>query len=53
MARDFEAALRRAGKAVESRYYPGAGHNGIFTDLNQRDDEVKRVVAFLRRHPGK
>jgi len=49
MARDFEAALRRAGKTVESRYYPGAGHNGIFTDPAQRADAVQRIVAFVRR----
>jgi len=49
MARDFEAALRRAGKPVEAMYYEGGGHNGIFTSPTQYDDEVKRIVAFLRR----
>jgi len=49
MARDFEAALRRAGKPVEAMYYEGSGHNGIFTSPTQYDDEVKRIVAFLRR----
>jgi len=48
-ARDFEAALRRAGKPVEAMYYEGGGHNGIFTSATQHDDEVKRMVAFLRR----
>jgi dienelactone hydrolase len=49
MARDFEAALRRVGKPVEATYYEGGGHNGIFTSSTQHDDEVKRIVAFLRR----
>ena len=50
MARDFEAALRRAGKPVEAMYYEGGGHNGIFTSSAQYRDEVQRMVAFLRRH---
>lgn len=50
MARDFETALRSAGKQVEATYYDGAGHNGIFTSLTQRDAEVQRIVAFLKRH---
>ena len=50
MAHRFEAALRRAGRPVEARYYDGAGHNGIFTSASQFDDEVKRIVAFLRHH---
>ena len=49
-ARDFEAALRRAGKPVEAKYYEGGGHNGIFVDAVQHDDEVRRMAAFLRRH---
>jgi dipeptidyl aminopeptidase/acylaminoacyl peptidase len=49
MARDFEAALRRAGKPVETMYYEGGGHNGIFTSATQRRDEVSRMVAFFRR----
>jgi dipeptidyl aminopeptidase/acylaminoacyl peptidase len=49
-ARDFEAALRRAGKPVEAKYYEGGEHNGIFTDPVQHDDEVRRMAAFLRRH---
>lgn len=52
MARQFEAALRRAGKPVEAVYYPGAGHNGIFTSPSQHDDEVQRMVAFYHRHLG-
>lgn len=50
MARDFEAALRRAGKPAETFYYEAGRHNGIFTNSTQYDDEVKRIVAFLSRH---
>ncbi|MFN2399507.1 MAG: dienelactone hydrolase family protein [Gemmatimonadaceae bacterium] len=50
MARDFEVALRRAGKRVEAKYYEGGGHNGIFTSATQYDDEVQRMTAFLKRH---
>jgi len=50
MAHRFEAALRRAGRPVDARYYDGAGHNGVFTSASQFDDEVKRIVSFLRRH---
>jgi dipeptidyl aminopeptidase/acylaminoacyl peptidase len=49
-ARDFEAALRRVGKPVEVRYYEGGQHNGIFTSSPQYADEVRRMVAFFRRH---
>src|SRR5215471_3047645 len=52
LARDFEAALRRNGKSVEASYYEGGGHNTFFTNSTQRDDEVKRMVGFLRRHLG-
>ena len=51
MARDFEAALRRAGKPVEAHYYDGARHNEIFTSETQRADAVQRIVRFLE-HPG-
>lgn len=50
MARDFESALRRAGKRVETMYYEGGGHNGIFTNAAQRRDEIRRTVAFVRRY---
>ena len=50
MARRFEAALRRAGRPVEAMYYDGAGHNGIFSNASQYDDEVKRIIAFLGHH---
>jgi dienelactone hydrolase len=48
LARDFEAALRRNGKSVEANYYKGGGHNTFFTNSTQRDDEVDRMVEFLR-----
>jgi dienelactone hydrolase len=48
-ARRFEAALKRAGKPVEAKYYDGASHNGIFSDATQFDDEVRRIAAFLTR----
>ncbi|HEX2062143.1 MAG TPA: hypothetical protein VHK90_15495, partial [Thermoanaerobaculia bacterium] len=47
-ARSFEAALRRAGKPVDVWYYDG-GHNAIFTNAVQYDDQVQRIAAFLRR----
>jgi carboxymethylenebutenolidase len=50
MARRFEAALRHANKVVEAHYYDGAGHNGLFSNPAQRDDEIRRMAAFLRRH---
>jgi dienelactone hydrolase len=50
MARDFEAALRAAGKPVEAVYYAGGRHNGIFTSSTQHRDEVQRMLAFLLRH---
>jgi carboxymethylenebutenolidase len=52
MARNFESALRRAGKSVDAKYYAGAGHSGIFASAAQRDDEVQRMVAFFHRHLG-
>jgi len=52
LARDFEAALRRNGKSVEADYYEGGGHNTFFTNSTQRDDEVKRMIGFLRRYLG-
>jgi dipeptidyl aminopeptidase/acylaminoacyl peptidase len=53
LARDFEAALRRNGKSVEANYYEGGGHNTFFTNSTQHDDEVKRMISFLRRYLGK
>ena len=50
MARDFESAVRAAGKPVEAVYYDGGRHNGIFSDPAQYRDEVQRMLAFLRRY---
>ena len=50
MARDFEAALRGAGKSVEAVYYEGGRHNDIFASSTQYRDEVERILAFLLRH---
>jgi alpha-beta hydrolase superfamily lysophospholipase len=50
LARDFETALRRHQKTVEASYYEGGDHNSFFVNPAQRDDEVKRMIAFLRRH---
>ena len=52
LARDFEVALRRNQKPVEAHYYEGSGHNTFFTDPTQYDDELKRMIEFLRRHLG-
>jgi alpha-beta hydrolase superfamily lysophospholipase len=53
LARDFETALRRHQKTVEASYYEGGGHNSFFVNPTQRDDELKRMIDFLRRHVGK
>ena len=50
MARNFEAALKRAGKAVEAKYYQRGGHNAFFSDATQRNDEVRSMAAFYRNH---
>jgi dienelactone hydrolase len=50
MARDFEAALRAAGKPVETMYYEGGRHNGLFSDPAQYQDELQRTATFLLRH---
>jgi dipeptidyl aminopeptidase/acylaminoacyl peptidase len=51
MARAFEAAMRQAGKPVEAVYYD-AGHNALFTDSEQRADEVRRLRSFFGRPPS-
>lgn len=53
LAREFEAALRRNGKPVEAHYYEGGGHNTFFTNATQHHDELKTMIAFLRRHLGR
>src|SRR5688500_5144495 len=52
LAREFEAALRRNKKPVEAHYYEGGGNNTCFTNPTQRDDELKRMIEFLRRYLG-
>ncbi len=46
-ARAFEAGVASAGGRVEAKYYAGAGHNAIFTDPVQYQDELQRIKAFL------
>ena len=48
LAREFEAALRRNGKAIETHYSEGGGHGTFFTNV----DELKKMIAFLWRHLG-
>ena len=50
MARNYEAALRRLKKPVETKYYEGSGHSGIFASPTQFEDEVKRMTTFFLRH---
>lgn len=50
MARDFEARLRAADKAVEVMYYEGGRHNDLFTNATQSRDEVQRMLGFLLHH---
>ena len=47
-ARAFEAALRSAGRRVDTLYVDRAGHNGLFENPAQYDATVRRVAAFLR-----
>lgn len=49
MARNFEAAVRRAGKPLEAHYYE-ANHNGLFTTPAQYADTVRRISAFVKRY---
>jgi dienelactone hydrolase len=51
-AREFETSLRANKKPVETAYCEGCGHNTFFTNSTQRDDEVKRMIIFLRRYLG-
>jgi len=45
-ARRFVAAMTRAGKPIEAKYYD-AGHNGVFSSASQFDDEVRRIATFV------
>ena len=49
MARDFEAAVRRAGKRIEAHYYPAARHNEIVTSKTHRIDSMQRIIRFLQQ----
>jgi dipeptidyl aminopeptidase/acylaminoacyl peptidase len=50
MARNFEAALRRARRRVEAKYYAAGRHNGIFADPEQYRDELQRMKSFFASH---
>jgi dienelactone hydrolase len=52
MARAFERLARAETKPVESMFYEGGRHNGLFADAAQHRDEVERMCTFLRRHLG-
>ena len=53
LARKFEAALRRNQRPVEAAYCEGCGHNTFFTNSTQREEELTRMIEFLRRHLGR
>ncbi len=48
MARDFETALRHAGRPVEFVYYERGAHNSVFSEPAQYKDQVRRMLGFLR-----
>lgn len=48
-AEQFGAAMRAARIPVETHFYPAGVHRGIFVDHAQHDDEVRRIVKFLRK----
>ena len=52
MAREFERLARAARKPVESVFYEGGRHNGLFDSTTQHQNEVGRMRSFLRRHLG-
>jgi carboxymethylenebutenolidase len=58
-ARAFEAAMKKAGKTIEVKVYPGAGH--AFANVNNpwggyrkeaAEDAWARAKAFLSKHLG-
>lgn len=51
-AREFEMGLRANTKPVEAAYCEGCGHNTFFTNSKQREEELKKMIAFLRRQLG-
>ena len=50
LARKFEAALRANKRSVESAYCQACGHSTFFTSPSQRQEELQRIIEFLRRH---
>jgi alpha-beta hydrolase superfamily lysophospholipase len=52
LAREFEMSLRAHKKSVETAYCEGCGHSTFFTSSSQRDNELKRMIEFLRHHLG-
>jgi len=52
MARDFERAVRAAGKPVEAVYYEGGRHNDIFDSSVRYLDAIRRMPAFLLHYLG-
>jgi dienelactone hydrolase len=52
MARAFERLARAEIKPVESVFYEGGKHNGLFADAAQHRDGVERMCNFLRLHLG-
>jgi acetyl esterase/lipase len=51
MARDFHAALTRAGDEVELHCIPGSSHNCILFGLNTPDDTVgDLLLKFIAQH---
>ena len=41
------------GAGATQQYLLACGHNPFFTNSTQRDDELKRMIEFLRRHLGR
>jgi dienelactone hydrolase len=50
-AREFEAAARKAGIALEAEYFEGQGHEMVFVGP-QREAARDRTIAFLRKTLG-
>jgi dienelactone hydrolase len=49
-AKRFIEALRAAKLKPDSHFYKHGTHDGLFTDREQHDDTVRRIVAFLRKN---
>lgn len=45
----FEAALKKANKDVEVKYYKASGHNALFSNAAQFTDTVQQILQFLRK----